>query len=450
MYSPKELEGEVDHSFFDSDCDDHGKERGDNSNVIGGNADVPGPVEHTVSGEGDSSQSKEVKGNALASDGHSSRPSSTSSLLSFEEQSDADGSSEKDPGNQFQIKAKIHTDHMTEEIGKGSDGDDEDGYKRSEEESEEDPDEKPKCKVAHYGLPKKSSGKFRSGKHSPTSSSKSDSSYSSPEDDSSASESSPQRKPPCSPPLRNKLGVFGRRERLRLPPEESEDTVTDVTPLSTPDVSPVQSFELSFGKEGERERMIVKQENILSGFGIGPTKDGSFSQAFMKMEKKLERELVMGSPTRRTRKNFSFSNDEVSRIDRENQRLLRELTRRTPRPKSSSVPKKPSSPPIRLSHSAINRQREQQRIERENLAFLKRLESAKPTPGMRRTEQLSDYQRQAGYLGTTSPTNPERSPSSRGSTGKSSRVSSASSLHRARPTSSVSTAVSKASRTAWP
>lgn len=33
-------------------------------------------------------------------------------------------------------------------------------------------------------------------------------------------------------------------------------------------------------------------------------------------------------------------------------------------------------------------------------AFLKRLESVKPTPGMTRDEQLADYQRQSRYLGT--------------------------------------------------
>jgi len=35
-------------------------------------------------------------------------------------------------------------------------------------------------------------------------------------------------------------------------------------------------------------------------------------------------------------------------------------------------------------------------------AFLKRLESVKPTPGLKRSEQLSDYQRQVGYLGAPS------------------------------------------------
>ncbi|MEQ2163075.1 hypothetical protein GOODEAATRI_026478 [Goodea atripinnis] len=36
------------------------------------------------------------------------------------------------------------------------------------------------------------------------------------------------------------------------------------------------------------------------------------------------------------------------------------------------------------------------------LAFLKRLESVKPTPGLSRSKQLADHQRQAGYLSVPS------------------------------------------------
>lgn len=43
-------------------------------------------------------------------------------------------------------------------------------------------------------------------------------------------------------------------------PEESEDTVTDVTPLSTPDISPVQSFEL--GASNDQKVKVKRQENV--------------------------------------------------------------------------------------------------------------------------------------------------------------------------------------------
>ncbi len=74
-----------------------------------------------------------------------------------------------------------------------------------------------------------------------------------------------------------------------------------------------------------------------------------------------------------SRKNFSFTNEEVKQIDRENQRLLRELSQSSAHShKGSSAcsrnsSRRGSAPPIRLYHSALNRQREQERIQKENL-----------------------------------------------------------------------------------
>lgn len=42
--------------------------------------------------------------------------------------------------------------------------------------------------------------------------------------------------------------------------EESEDTVTDVTPLSTPDISPIQSFE--FVASNDKKLKVKRQENV--------------------------------------------------------------------------------------------------------------------------------------------------------------------------------------------
>ncbi|XP_014801083.1 PREDICTED: cilia- and flagella-associated protein 97 isoform X2 [Calidris pugnax] len=194
--------------------------------------------------------------------------------------------------------------------------------------------------------------------------------------------------------------------------EESEDTVTDVTPLSTPDISPIQSFELA--ASNDKKLKIKRQENVNQEL-YDSEFDRRYSQkvlhdamdlnqllkAFLQLEKK-EQNLTVDQPSKGTRKNYSFSNDEVRRIDRENQRLLKELSKQSAKPRRTTL-KKSAGPPPRLYHTALNRQKEQQRIERENLAFLKRLEAVKPTPGMRRSEQLMDYQRQISYL-SSSPT----------------------------------------------
>ncbi|XP_075544205.1 uncharacterized protein LOC142578652 isoform X1 [Dermacentor variabilis] len=72
-------------------------------------------------------------------------------------------------------------------------------------------------------------------------------------------------------------------------------------------------------------------------------------------------------PRAKGRKNMSFSNEEVQRIDRENQRLLKRILAQQNRPR----PKFDSRTPSRLAPSAVNRQRQQRQIEVENLMILR-------------------------------------------------------------------------------
>lgn len=58
-----------------------------------------------------------------------------------------------------------------------------------------------------------------------------------------------------------------------------------------------------------------------------------------------------------------------------------------------------NTPLSQISHNGLNRKRTQERIKKENEAFLKRIESVKPTPGLKCSEQLADYRRVVGYLG---------------------------------------------------
>ncbi|XP_047570941.1 cilia- and flagella-associated protein 97 isoform X1 [Lutra lutra] len=227
-------------------------------------------------------------------------------------------------------------------------------------------------------------------------------------------------------------------------PEESEDTVTDVTPLSTPDISPVQSFEL--GASNDQKVKVKRQENVsqevygnvedlknnsksLKSTKKGQEKHGPdltskssvldsssdhrykqkalhdtmdlnhLLKAFLQLDKKGPQKHHFDQPSVAPRKNYSFTREEVRQIDRENQRLLKELSRQAEKSGSkSTIPRRSIVHPPKLYHSALNRQREQQRIERENLALLKRLEAVKPTVGMKRSDQLMDYHRNVGYL----------------------------------------------------
>ncbi|XP_053311194.1 cilia- and flagella-associated protein 97 [Spea bombifrons] len=251
---------------------------------------------------------------------------------------------------------------------------------------------------------------------------------------------------------------------LRDYAEESEDTVTDVTPLSTPDISPIQSFDLA-ATSATLKNKVKRQENISQEIYDPEQKPNpkiledamdlnQLLKAFMHLDKKDHQNLAVQHPEMGRRKNYSFTNEEVRHIDRENHRLLKELSRMASKPRGKSLtPPKPSATPVRLYHTALNRQREQQRIERENMALLKRLESVKPTVGITRTEQLMDYQRQAGYLTSTSSRSGRSMSriSSSSSKGGLSRVSSTSSRSDRTGSSAASLRPTKSSnvRAAW-
>ncbi|XP_047189907.1 cilia- and flagella-associated protein 97 isoform X3 [Scophthalmus maximus] len=215
---------------------------------------------------------------------------------------------------------------------------------------------------------------------------------------------------------RARLGSAGSRDSPTSRTEESDDTVTDVSPLSSPDISPLQSLDLNHTqadegsfKEQQQQQEQQEQESVpssgLSYIHPDENSDQEVDESSLGSESQFGFKQVVNFPGRKNRKNFSFSNNEVRRIDLENQRLLRSLSRLSAESIPESAVKKKNnketgnSSAIRLTHSAVNRQREQKRIERENLAFLKRLESVKPSNGMRRSEQLADYHRRATHFG---------------------------------------------------
>ena len=77
-----------------------------------------------------------------------------------------------------------------------------------------------------------------------------------------------------------------------------------------------------------------------------------------------------GQPSPLSRKNFSFKNEKVSDIDRENNRLMKEIVRNAIQAKEAKqkakCKSKQASTTQRLTPSAVNRLKEQRRIEAEN------------------------------------------------------------------------------------
>ncbi|XP_077061125.1 cilia- and flagella-associated protein 97 [Siphateles boraxobius] len=469
MYSPKELEGEVDHSFFDSDCEGNGLNGSENGQLnkhkgseqhdgrtgkethvsmdktgsevqSGRNSKDKARLENGSNQQGTLGRSKETKNETerQSSDvrlkGTSTLPSATSTGTMNNSRSSVHSYS-SDEERELDEKHAIFKLRKTNGNANrdDDDDDDDDGYHRSDDESEDDV-RLAKHKRLSHGTPKKSAGKFHKLSRSHSSSSDPESSHSSDEKSLVRSQK------------HHRVGSDNQKERQKEV-SESDDTVTDVTPLSTPNVSPSQSIDVVVPSEHlaadvQQQLPRVAEEMVVNDDSDGQgsiSSEGENGSVFLKVEKQLDRVLVVSRPgsVGSSRKNYSFSNEEVREIDRENQRLLRELSHSTASSRSGSSTcsktssRRSSAPAIRLYHSALNRQREQERIQKENLAFLKRLESVKPTPGMTRDEQLADYQQQCRYMGTSVTALPPVKLKSTKTSGKTSRPGS--SPHKARP-----------------
>ncbi|XP_042341444.1 cilia- and flagella-associated protein 97 isoform X2 [Plectropomus leopardus] len=441
MFSPGELEGEVDHSFFDSDCDDRTRDEKEKMEK-GLKAEKESPPAHerllakqTENTKNDGSLWTDGPQKQLTPDNNSgsrAERNEKSSQSKEEERSRVSSKSlvrisnkvinnSSDSDEDSNLHSKRSKGTFMALLAEAREADCKDVYSQSPNESEESlPSKHSDSKGKNKQSPKKLIRNWRTRTPSPTSTESSvdadsENSYSSSSSDGRSSLDSPAplrpNKPSLSPGERGSgVGSAGSQGVPISHTEESEDTVTDVSPLSSPDLSPLQSLDLNHteAEEGSLKEQKQQEESVpssgLSSIHQDEDSDQDGDDCSLSLESQLGGKLVLRCAGGRNRKNYSFTNDEVQRIDRENQRLLRELSRHSPGSRPGSQTRKKThltnkSPHIRLSHSALNRQREQQRIERENLAFLKRLESVKPTPGLKRSEQLQDYQRHAGYLG---------------------------------------------------
>ncbi|MEE6460810.1 hypothetical protein FKM82_001110 [Ascaphus truei] len=433
-------DGEVDHSFFDSDADEEASK---------GDCHASGLSKQKYNGGTDLEVRVGASAKEQVLDKEEPKSEATVQKRLYDDETTVSSSSvaSSRPGSAKSDRSFVQSLKMEATIPAGIPKirrEFEDNYYTDEENSsdEESHNSRPKS-VKQTNIGKKSTRK--NSKDVASSTSSSDAEYSDDRTSKSSYLSSKERGPQVALRSPERKSSKTSVKELRDYAEESEDTVTDVTPLSTPDISPIQSFDLAVTSELLKSK-IKRQENISKEI-YDPEFDQKGNQkalqdamdlnqllkAFMHLDKKEQRNLTVEHPA--LKKNYSFSTEEVRHIDRENQRLLRELTRQTSKPRS----KKPTTNPIRQYHSTLNRQKEQERIERENIAFLKRLDSVKPTVGMTRSEQLMDYQRHAGYLSSTA-TSPRPGKASLNrlspsSSGGRSRLSSASS-HRSDSTAS--------------
>ncbi|XP_076004338.1 cilia- and flagella-associated protein 97 [Genypterus blacodes] len=443
MFHPSDLEGEVDHSFFDSD-DGGGRASGegekrqrkgckDEKKSLPAAQGQQGALSPRPNGAKERNQSRRAGRGNGQSEAEEEERSEASSISSGSCKSDKVINNVNSVDEGFSLHSKMPSGTLTALLAGPKEVDDEDGYHQSQNETEEE-DELPSSqrqsslKGRNMSSPRRVR---RSRRHQRPSCSSSES-----DGTDSAGSRCGDHNSSAEPTKKPRRSSAGSQD---LPParaEDSEDTATDVTPLSSPDRSLLQSLDLNDRDDEDGNADERRQESAPSSGRSQTTRDSyrdedefSFSS-----ESQLGGRLIPCSPGGRNRKNYSFNNAEVRRIDRENQRLLWAMSRHSSRSSSGSAiglksrtPNK--SPVVRLAHSAINRQREQQRIDRDNMALLRRLESVKPTRGLKRTEQMADFHQQR-YWGT--PTHPtykpltmrERTPSKAHSAGKESRLNS--------------------------
>lgn len=274
MYSPKELEGEVDHSFFDSDCEASGlgsedgrlnkqkamerpdektgkethvsmDQKGSEAQSVRNSNDKAKLEDDSNRGSRGQSEETEYEKEQQSSDGlfkgSSSLPSAKSSETVNNNQSDEGSSVHSYSSDE---ERELNDDFKLRKTNVNVNSDDDDGYHRSDDESEEDVrspvTRSTKHKAFSHGTPKKSAGKFHKLSRSHSSSSDPESSHSSEERSSFQSLKSPVK--------HQRVASAYQKERPKET-AESEDTVTDVTPLSTPNVSPFQSIDVALPSE---------------------------------------------------------------------------------------------------------------------------------------------------------------------------------------------------------
>ncbi|XP_014675062.1 PREDICTED: cilia- and flagella-associated protein 97-like [Priapulus caudatus] len=190
--------------------------------------------------------------------------------------------------------------------------------------------------------------------------------------------------------------------------DDSEDDMTDVSPLSSASASPVPPLPCLTAAKPPSTRVRIRSPECET-FGSAaaesdergatekcdPVDDDDasvdfrlLSQVVSEMESEaayggapmalVSRPISQASSARSgggtTRRNMSFSNEKVRQIDRENQRLLSALMRAG---QSRTKRERRLTPPPKLSSSAVNRMREQRRIDMDNQALLKRIQTTK-------------------------------------------------------------------------
>ncbi|CAG5134332.1 unnamed protein product [Candidula unifasciata] len=210
-----------------------------------------------------------------------------------------------------------------------------------------------------------------------------------------------------------------QRSRSRSDDDSNSDSdITDVSSIETPrneieDSRYKQKIEegarMTSAGDGHPFKLQFKpvshghEKDSAVNYDYDPDKITGFDlKILMKAVGELEKQNRVQTNSRRVmfapanlksseKSNYTFDRNQTRDIERENHRLLKEIIRQV----SAGEQKRQfhrQSGTYRLTPSAVNRERDIQRIERENLAFLKRLQEVRPTKSICRDQQLRAYE----------------------------------------------------------
>lgn len=183
---------------------------------------------------------------------------------------------------------------------------------------------------------------------------------------------------------------------------DSDSEITDVSPLNSPRSTPTK-----LQKQGQ-DKVQYSSSQTQSGEGeIQLESDKIDLKLLMDAVSEIDKQERLKANSRRVmfappktkgggqgKNHYSFNKDRISTIEKENERLLRQIMQHIgPKEKRKQPREVPHPVPRidRLTSSAVNRRREQSKIEQENLKFLNRLQKTKATRGLSRKEQLDQY-----------------------------------------------------------
>lgn len=193
----------------------------------------------------------------------------------------------------------------------------------------------------------------------------------------------------------------------------TEDTLSDRARQSKPPVSPMHTKSSrsrpTSAHTGNKDQVSSRVENLLQA-NHDSVDMKLLLEAVLEMERERKHTYDRSSrassagrsqkfkpagPAPQPKKNYSFRNDQVRKIDLENQRMMKSIMHCAKQAKQTKkrVKAKPvvQQIPSKAPTAAINRSKEQQRIERENQALLQRLQQTKATRPVQRERLMHDY-----------------------------------------------------------